>query len=231
MRPQPIVQIASNHEIKFFNENKNQQYLLKRNGYSIQLVKTLKQRIKTSTLIKRMYASRGYCTESTSIFSNDPNQVTFQISVGENIAGTITLKVDSDKGLLADELYRDEINHFRNKGKRVCELSKFALDPQRSSKEMIALLFQTAYLYAHHIFKTTDFLCEVNPRHALPQKRMFGFRQIGSERTCPRVNAPAVLLHLELSYIREKIHSLAGQCDTNDRSLYPYCIYPMSRSL
>ena len=199
-------------------------YLLQRNGFSIHLVDSLKQCIKASTLIKRMYASRGYCTESNATFSLKPNQFTFLASIGGITAGTVTLGVDSDEGLLADELYGHEINSFRREGSRVCELSKFALDPQYSSKEMIASLFQVAYAFAHDIHKATDFFCEVNPRHAGPQKRMFGFRQIGNVRTCPRVNAPAVLLHLELEFIKNQINSLAGlhKENTKNRSLYSY---------
>lgn len=165
--------------------------LLQRNGYSIHLVSSLKQCIKASTLIKRMYASRGYQTESTSVFLYTPNQFTFLALIGDIIAGTVTLRIDSEEGLLADELYSQEINNFRARGKKVCELSKFALDPQYSSKEIIASLFQAAYIYARDIGKATDFFCEVNPRHTAPQKRMFGFRQIGEKKTCPRVNAPA----------------------------------------
>jgi len=200
--------------------------LLQRNGYSIHLVNSFKQRIKVNTLVNRMYASRGYDTENISFFTHDPNQFTFLVSVGEIAAGTVTLQIDSDKGLLADELYHQEINGFREKGQKVCELSKFALDPQYSSKEMIASLFQVAYICAHSVYRSTDFFCEVNPRHATPQRRMFGFQQIGEKKICPRVNAPAVLLHLEHKFIEKQINSLAGTCDTNttSRSLYPHCI-------
>lgn len=204
--------------------------LLQYDGFNIHLVNSPKQRIKTSTLIKRMYASRGYDIESASVFSYNPNQFTFLASVGEIAAGTLTLGIDSDEGLLADELYHQEINNFRKEGRKVCELSKLVIDPQYSSKcrskEMIALLFQIAYIYAHSICKATDFFCEVNPRHAEPQKRMFGFRKIGEVRTCPRVNAPAVLLHLDLGFVKKQIDSLAGSHNKNtkDQSLYPYCI-------
>lgn len=206
-------------------ENTTQdQLLLKRNNYSVHLINSFKLRIKTNTLIKRMYASRGYKTEFASAFSYNPDQITFLVSVGEIAAGTVTLGTDSGKGLIADELYQEEIDVFRKKGRKVCELSKFALDPELSSKEMIASLFQVAYIYAHNILKATDFFCEVNPRHAGPQKRMFGFRTIGKVETCPRVNAPAVLLHLELAYIQTQIYSRAGSFSSADRSLYSYFI-------
>ncbi|HBZ30549.1 MAG TPA: long-chain N-acyl amino acid synthase, partial [Nitrosomonas nitrosa] len=204
-------------------ETKNN-ILLEHTDYTISLVSTLKQRIKANTLIKRMYASRGYRTDTISTFSYTPNQVTFIASVGDITAGTVTLGIDSNHGLLADELYSQEINRFRKKGKKVCELSKFALDPERSSKEIIASLFQIAYSYAHNIFEATDLFCEVNPRHAAPQKRMFGFQPIGNIKTCPRVNAPAVLMHLELEYIKAQIYSKAGSPTPIDRSLYSYCL-------
>lgn len=200
--------------------------LLQRNGYSIHLVSSLKQRIKATTLIKQMYASRGYSTESASIFSHNSNEFTFLAMVGEIAAGTLTLRTDSEKGLLADTLYQQEIDNLRKQGKRVCELSKLVLDPQHGLKEMIALLFQISYIYARNFYQATDFFCEVNPRHAIPQKRMFGFQQIGKEKICPRVNAPAVLLHLEHELIEKQMDTLAGSHNesTTTRSLYPHCI-------
>ncbi len=200
----------------------NQECLLKRSGYSIHLVDSLKQRIKTSTFIKQMYASRGYHTESITAFMHDPNQVIFAATIGEIIVGTVTLGIDSDQGLLADELYQQEIDSFRSADRIVCELSKFAMDPQYSTKEIIASLFQIAYIYARNVHKATDFFCEVNPRHAAPQKRLFGFRKIGKLRSCPRVNAPAVLLHLGLDYIKAQTVACAESCKQEARSIYPY---------
>lgn len=194
--------------------------LLQRNGYSIHLVNSLKQRIKATTLIKRMYASRGYNTDSASVFSHKPNELTFLVLIQEVAAGTVTLRSDSPRGLLADRLYRDKINEFRQKGRKVCELSRFAIDPQYSSKEMTASLFQVAYIYASTTYQVTDFFCEVNPRHATPQKRMFGFRQIGEEKICPRVNAPAVLLHLDVDYIKQQTANSQGRADQKTKNLY-----------
>jgi len=208
------------------NDATGENCLLQRNGYRIHLVNSLKQRIKASTLIKRMYASRGYNTESTSVFSHNPNEFTFLATIEESTAGTVTLRTDSEMGLLADNLYGAEVDPFRKKGGRVCEISKFAIDPEFSSREMTASLFQIMYIFACHINQTTDFFCEVNPRHAIPQKRMFGFRQIGEAKICPRVNAPAVLLHLSAQYIEEQVASIGKHTSQRRRSLYPYFFSP-----
>lgn len=197
--------------------------VLRRGDYSIRLADSLGLRNGASALIERMYSWRGYHIENTAACSHNPNRLTLVASSGQKLVGTVTLGLDSDKGLLADELYGKEIDTFRSKGRKVCELSKFALDPQHSSKEILAALFHLAYIYAHNVYEATDLFGEVNPRHAASHKRMFGFRQISDIRTCPRVGAPAVLLHLELGYVGEKIAFLAGSRNHNERSLYPYC--------
>lgn len=210
----------------YTNDATEENCLLQHNGYSIHLATSLKQRIKVSTLIKRMYASRGYSTESTSIFSHNPNEFTFLTIIGKIVAGTLTLRLDSAQGLLADTLYQSEIDTFRKQGKKVCELSKLVLNPQHGQKEMIAVLFQFAYIYARNLYQATDFFCEVNPRHALPQKRMFGFQQIGYKKICPRVNAPAVLLHLDHASIKKQIEisGVSPRRNATNGSLYPHCI-------
>ncbi|HRO57443.1 MAG TPA: long-chain N-acyl amino acid synthase [Nitrosomonas europaea] len=196
--------------------------LLQRNGYSIHLVNSLKQRIKASTLIKRMYASRGYQTESASVFSTSSNQYTFEARQSQQLIGTLTLTIDTGKGLLADTLYQPELDQFRRQGRRLCEVSKLAFNPETSSKEIFASLFHMAYIFACHIHNTDDSFIEINPRHATFYKRMLGFRQVGELRTCPRVNAPAVLLHLDLGYMKEQITTQAGQFNQKTKSIYPH---------
>jgi hypothetical protein len=210
-------------ERKQDESTKQDHMLLERNGYSIYLVNSFKQRIKTSTLIKRMYASRGYCTESTSSFSHNPHQFTFEAcNEQQQLLGTLTLTIDSNEGLLADQLYKPEIDSFRNKGKYACEVSKLAFNPNSGSKEVFASLFHIAYIYAYFIYGVEDAFIEINPRHALFYKRMLGFHQIGEQRICQRVDAPAVLLHLDLNYMRDQIATLAGLTKCSKKSIYPY---------
>lgn len=195
--------------------------LLQTDSYSIHLVSTLKQRIKASTLIKRMYASRGYQTDSASVFSAIPFQYTFEARCGQQIIGTLTLTIDSNNGLLADTLYKSELDQFREQGHKPCEVSKLAFAPNSSTKEIFAALFHIAYLYAHVLHDAQDAFIEINPRHMSFYRRMLGFCQIGQQQTCPRVNAPAVLLHLDLEYMGEQITAMAGQLKRREKSIYP----------
>ncbi len=201
--------------------------LLQTANFSIHLVNSFKQRVKASTLIKRMYATRGYQTESTSVFSDSPNQYTFEARHAQQLLGTLTLTVDSDNGLLADQLYKDEIDVFRDSGKNVCEVSKLAFTPNTSSKEIFAALFHIAFLYARHLHGVKAAFIEINPRHVRFYKSTLGFCQIGERRTCPRVDAPAILLGLDLNHMQDQITQYAGTPpENNDKSIYPHFLLP-----
>ena len=67
------------------------------------------------------------------------------------------------------------------------------------------MMFHIAYMYARRLHRCTDILIEVNPRHVRFYRSMLGFEVLGPERTCPRVNAPAVLLRLRLDHAQEQL--------------------------
>ncbi|MDT8363913.1 MAG: long-chain N-acyl amino acid synthase [Nitrosomonas sp.] len=198
--------------------------LLQTADFSIHLVNSFKQRVKASTLIKRMYAARGYQTENTSVFSESSNQYTFEARNTEQLLGTLTLTIDSDNGLLADQLYRNEINAFRKEGKTVCEVSKLAFTPNTSSKSIFSALFHVAYLHARFLHDVEAAFIEINPRHVRFYKNTLGFTQIGEQRTCPRVDAPAILLSLDLNHMGDQIlqHVDAALPESKERSIYSY---------
>lgn len=202
------------------NELSDQGCVLKQGDYAIFLADSAARRKEANALIKRMYSWRGYNTEDAAVTS--PNQTSLEAYSGSDLIGTLTLGVDSKEGLLADELYNQEISMLRATGRKVCELSKLAIDPIYSSKELLASLFNLAYICGRIIHKATDFIIEINPRHAAYYKRMLGFDQISEIRTCQRVNAPAVLLHLNLEYVETEVSRLAGLRKSGERSLYSH---------
>jgi len=192
-----------------------------RQEFKVRLAITEDRRKSASLLIEKMYSWRGY--ESNAL-NSDPNKITLVAHHDNTVAGTVTLGMDGPRGLVVDELYKAEVDELRAKGRKIAELTKLAVDESSASKSVLAALFHIAFIYAFHIHKYTDFVIEVNPRHALFYKRMLGFNLLGSERMCPRVGAPAVLLHLDLDYIGQKISELGGVLPPppGEKSLYPY---------
>ena len=50
---------------------------------------------------------------------------------------------------------------------------------------------------------------------------MLGFSRIGDETICPRVNAAAVLMHIDLAHADAMIARHAGFREPGEKSLYP----------
>ena len=180
------------------------------------------ERVNTaSMLVQRKYAGRGYASKG---FQKASERITLMAFQDDKVIGTLTLGLDSPKGLLVEELYKPEITALREAGRKVCELTKLAVDQTQGSWHLLASLFHIAYIYGRVIKNYTDVVIEVNPRHVAFYKRMLGFDELGPERMCSRVKAPAVLLRLKREYVDEQIELLGGRSEgaLGERSLYPY---------
>lgn len=189
--------------------------------FKIRLAHSNERVSSASMLVQRKYASRGY---EASGFEKTPDRITLMAFQEDKVIGTLTLGLDSDHPLLVEDLYKAEIDALRAEGRKVCELTKLAIDQTQSAKRVLASLFHIAYIYGRVMQDHTDVVIEVNPRHVAFYKRMLGFKELGPQRLCTRVNAPAVLLRLELDYVDRQIEELGGKADTatSTRSLYPF---------
>lgn len=192
--------------------------------FKIRLANTEGRRSSASYLVQRMYAWRGYKASGPRVA---PNRVTL-VAGDDNALATISIGFDSPDGLLVDDLYHDEIESLRASGGRLCEFTKLAVDCSDRSREVLAMMFHIAYMYARRLHRCTDILIEVNPRHVRFYRSMLGFEVLGPERTCPRVNAPAVLLRLRLDHAQEQLARYGGHRElaATVRSLYPLGFSP-----
>ncbi|MES2537876.1 MAG: N-acetyltransferase [Pseudomonadota bacterium] len=195
---------------------------------TICLVDTEDGRHRASSLIHKMYSSRGY--DGTHHLQEGANRITLTASIAESVVGTITLGIDSPAGILADEIFKHEVDEHRARGGNVCELTKLAFDPTVRSKLVLASLFHVAFIYLQRIHRCTDIFIEVNPRHRLFYERMLGFKRQGARKMNPRVNAPAFLLWADVAYIDEQIRLYGGTSDGANiaKSLYPYFFPPLT---
>ena len=189
--------------------------------FKVRLATTEDRRKSASLLIEKMYSWRGYEADT---LSQDPNKITLVAYQEDRVVGTLTLGLDSPNGMVVDQLYKAEADQLRAEGRNICDVTKLAIDQDIKSKNVLGALFHLSVIYGRNIHNATDFLIEVNPRHALFYKRMIGFVPFGEEKLCPRVNAPAVLLKLDLEYANQQVLSYGGQgaAAQGVRSIYPY---------
>ena len=188
---------------------------------TIRLANSDGQRNRANMLLNRMYSWRGYTM--TDSLRKAPNCVTFTAATDEDIIGTLTLTVDSPRGLRCDSNFKDELDKFRSApGASLCELTKFAFDTSLPARPRLAALFHIIFIFGSLHYKCTDLFIEVNPRHRRFYEAMLGFTPIGSPRMNSSVNAPAQLMWLDVGSIRRQIDKYAGDARFAGRTLYAH---------
>ena len=195
--------------------------------FTIRAADSYGHRSSANILVKRRYAWRGY--ENAGLPQDDSaNRITLIATEHDETIGTITVGLDSAEGLFVGEVFPDHVDRLRHQGHRVCEFTKLAMDPILGSKRVLASLFHVAYLIAHRVREYDTLLIEVNPRHVAYYRRMLDCTVLEEARLNPRVNAPAVLLHLDLHHTRRQIARFGGQQELvrSERSLYPFAFSP-----
>jgi hypothetical protein len=203
-----------------------QDVIVNQDSYGIRLTDTAEGRNSASLLINKMYAWRGYA--GTHQITDDPNRITLTATDRGDVVGTLTIGMDADVGLSADQVFREELDVMRADGARLCEFTKLAFDPSVRSKESLANLFHLAVIYARDIHHRSDIVIEVNPRHRRFYQQMLGFKQHGQLKINPRVDAPAYLLRVNLEFVTEQIRRYGGTRDDHHsgRSFYPWFFSP-----
>ena len=193
--------------------------------YAIRLAHTDDHHRAATHLMRKLYEWRGY---STDIVREDPTGVTLVVTQSGRVTATVTVGYDSSSGMAIESLYSQEVAQLRREGARLCEFTRLAVDRAGHSLELLGALFHVAYLYARRMHGATHLLAEVNPRHVRFYLRMLGFRIAGPQRTCRRVDAPAVMIALSLDHAEEQIAQYGGHPDLAQvrRSLYPFFFSP-----
>lgn len=191
--------------------------------FKIKTAESEERRGMVNSLLKSRYGWRGY-REVALPTDKSVHKFTLTAVEGPATIGTITVSFDGPKRLSADDAFAPEVAALREKGHKVCEFTKLAIDPTVGTKRVLAALFHVAYIVAHRIRGHDMLIIEVNPRHVRYYERMLGIKVLAGERMNTSVNAPAVLLGVEFSYIMSQIGEFGGQPEraATERSLYPF---------
>lgn len=174
------------------------QPVFRSSGLLIRRVSDVDEQRESDYLVRRMYAWRGYRTGNQPTEHHTHMRVTLAAWQDDNLAATLTLNLDGETGLLSELLYPQEISALRINRGSLCEYSRLAVDPAFSSPPLLENFFRFAYNFARAQLNCSDAVVEVNPRHARYYRRELGFTELGPRKICPRVDAPAMLLHRDL---------------------------------
>jgi hypothetical protein len=192
------------------------------NTFHITVASEPERREGASSLLQRRYAWRGYSVAPLQA-DDAGDRVTLSAFQEDTTVATLTAAVDADEGLYVERLYPEAIDALRASGRKLCEFTRLAVDDSVRSHTVLGAIFHVACIYVIDLHECTDVMIEVNPRHVRFYERMLGFRRAADERMDPEVNAPAVLLRLDLSHCASEIDRLGGRRgDVKERSFYPF---------
>jgi hypothetical protein len=167
-------------------------------------------------LVEQRYGWRGYVVSHASTDKpalKDKHAVTLVARQGDTTVGTLSVRFDSSDGLNVDEAFQQEVDALRDKGgKLVCELTGLAIEPGGNSSAIMSLLVRLAFMTGRSWRAATDALIEINPRHERFYRRVLDFKVVSTPRICPRVQAPAVLLHLDICRLEHSLEQLEEFC-------------------
>jgi hypothetical protein len=174
----------------------------------------------SSRLVHDRYVESGYMQphpsgRRLSLFHALPTTSVIVVRDGSRVAATLTLIEDATLGLPMDELYRQELNLLRVRGRRLSEVSALALDPRYRAHgvSIVMRMMRVTYAFAAIIARRDDICIAVNPRHVDFYRNALNFQTLGALKRYKTVNgAPAVAMRLDLEWARERMLRLqSGQ--------------------
>ena len=189
-------------------------------GYRIWLSMAIDEGPQSSPIVRRLYARRGYRSETEAGFGNKSvtDEVVFGASRGNSVIGTIAVRMDSPAGLRAGVRYADAVEALRHKHRKLCELDRVALDQAQDAMEILGALIRVASLYAGEVRGATDLLIEVHPQHVETYRRLLGFQRVADHNPRVLLGIPRVLLRLEIAQLAHA-QAASGRADLADGGL------------
>jgi hypothetical protein len=142
--------------------------------------------------------------------------------------GSLSVRVDSVRGLAVDELYGDETAALREAGVRLCEFVDLAVDMYSAPRRAAACAFHAAYLLAGKVWACEYGLIEAPVQHAEFLCKALGFEPIGEQRANRRASSQETLLCVHLRSVLERLAAIGGKPEiaVHDGNLLPFGFSP-----
>lgn len=125
-------------------------------------------------LIAERYWRKGYTP--THILTS--HGAVIDVLLDGNVVGTVLVTLDSPRGLSADDAYSAECDSIRGEGRKLAELSRFAILPGQTTRSVMAAMFHFVYYYTYLLNDVTDLVCEVIPVMLPPRNAFWVFSKL-----------------------------------------------------
>lgn len=171
--------------------------------------------------LKRGYTRRHPSKLKISIYNALPQTATFIAKTRERVISTVTLIVDSSLGLPMDEIYKEELDGLRRKGRKLAEVSMLASDTGMFGKGislmlnsgkllLIFNLFKLLFDYAREAAGVQDLCIAIHPKHNITYRYLL-FKELGGLKHYRVANGnPAIAKRVDLTTIEDECKERKG---------------------
>jgi|GEM_PF-4586257 len=202
---------AKSLDKKFRRDAKRKELAQRENDCEIRITHSREEFSAAFRLVYKEYLRQGLITRSNRYNLRIlPHQLlrtswVFTAIQDKEVVATLSLVEDGELGLPMEELYDSEIDHLRQEGKQLAELTCLAHRPHTNETmwnrgkvtSTLGILIGHVLNFAMHR-KMDTLVISVHPRHASFYRRRYGFVDLGPDRSCPWAgNHPAKALQLD----------------------------------
>lgn len=176
-------------------------------AYELAVASDHASRYEACRLAADVYKMTGYVSKkgpTALIKPFDANPDTLCLLVKNALArpvATITAVLnDPADGLPLDLTYRSEVAGWRERGRRLSQVVRLAVDPSgRHRSAILSTMIAFVYGYLLRLARADELFLTVLPRHGRFYRDLLGFEFAGPPRACPRARGTVgVLMHLDL---------------------------------
>lgn len=225
------IDITESREARFRRSALLKSFIQYQNGFRTKIANKYSEWIGSFRLLYEEYLNSGYVIEQTpsrimfNIHHLLPNTVIYIAKSFSIPVSTLTQFFDNPLfGLPSDRIYKAELDILRSEGRVISELGSLAT--QKEFRWQNLFLHKCRAMFWYSMTREVNDLCiAVNPKHVPYYKTVFLFEVIGVEKYHPGVQAPAVLMRLNLDRLKEKLMAAYSQmeyeCNLHD---FFYCL-------
>ena len=192
-------------------------------GARIARAATLEDLRQAYKLVHRVYLGTSYIEPEAGdmrlrIFETSSDTATFVAKFEGRVVGVLSVIRDTPEvGLPSDNAFKEELDVLRAQGKRLCEVTNQAIEPE-FRKTALPTEFMRCAL-AHILNSGLDLaIAAVSPSHH-GFYDLIGFRKIGSERSySEKLHDPVISMSLDM----ERFRNPAPAANVVDRFVFDY---------
>lgn len=163
------------------------------------------QKAAAHNLVASRYCDLGY---DISQLVAGKREIVMLANQCDALVATLTLRHERHGALACETAFAAEVAALRGRreqaGKPLVEVGRFASAQRLAPTELAGFFLLSARALAD-ARQGIDLLIEVNPKHQRFYERGLGFAAVSPTRLCPRVNAPAVLMHLPVAELPRNV--------------------------